>query len=384
MRKPPSSKIVVGVMALVALIIGMASFNYFWPAPATLTLSGEVQAREIKNGSRFGGRVNKLLVREGDEVKQGQLLILFDDTDLQAQISDARAALKQAIAQESLLAKGADIGQVRQAGSAVEQARERLKIVATGARSEEIAQAKSKVIAAETQSKQAQQTFENAKVMLEEGIISKQKYESLQEGLHVAEGNLQAAQASLRMLQSGGRPEEKKIATSQLSAARAQYGQVLKGARPEEVSIASANVEKARSTLSALEAQLDEVRIKAPFPGIVSVIGVTEGELVPPGRPVISILDYGHLWVDVYVPESKLAMVKPGGAVTVKAKSYKNSEFPGRVALINPKSEFIPVSGGDANSEESTFRVKIGVSGQDASGKTPLYPGMKVDVLLTK
>ncbi len=382
MRKPTHYKLIAGLIAIVAVVAGLVAFAYLWPASQTLTLSGEVQAREIRNGSRFGGRVEKILVREGQQVQAGQLLIIFDDTDLQAKIADAKAALQQAQAQEKLLAKGADAGQARQAASAVQQAKERLKIVSNGARPEEIAQAKTKVTAANNQVAQAQQMLDNGKTMLDEGIISKQKYEGLQQALDNAKANQQAAQAALRMMQTGGRPEEKRIAGAQLSAAQAQYGQVLKGAQPEEVSIASANVEKAKSALAALEAQLNEVRIKAPFAGTVSVIGVTEGELVQPGRPVITVLDYEHLWTDVYVPESKLDMVSLGESVDIQARSYKKVDFPGRVALINPKSEFVPTSGASTSSEESTFRVKVDVASQ-AEGKT-LYPGMKVDVVFRK
>jgi multidrug resistance efflux pump len=386
MRKPASLKLVVSLVVSLVLVASVVSFAHFWPAKATLKLAGEVQAKEIRNGSRFGGRVKQVLVQEGQTVQPGQLLVVFDDTDLQAKIADAKATLDQAMAQERMLAKGADLGQIRQAGAAVQQAQEHLKVLSSGARPEELAQAQSRVEAAEAQAKQAQQAADNAKVMLDEGIISKQKYDSLQDAKDTANSALEAAQAALHMAQSGGRPEERKVAGAQLSAAQAQYNQVLKGARPEEMSIASANVEKARSTLQALEAQLNEVRIRAPFPGYISVIGVTEGELVPPGRPVITIIDYSHLWTDVYVPESKLLSLSlhPGDPVTVKARSDKAAAFPGKVALINPKSEFIPNSGGDTSTEEQTFRVKVNVDSKDLSGRKALYPGMKVDVLFSQ
>jgi multidrug resistance efflux pump len=380
MRKPTSLKTVLALVALVLVIAGVVSFAYFSPRKAALKLSGEVEAREIRNASRFGGRVKQILVKEGQLVKQGQLLIVFDDTELQAKIADAKATLSQAQAQEQLLAKGADIGQVRQAGASVQQAQDRLKMITSGARPEEVTQVQNKVHDAELQMKQAQQTADNAKTMLDEGIISKQKYESLQASAQAAKNSYQSAQASLKMVKSGGRPEERQMAASQLSAAKAQYGQVLRGARPEEMSIASANVEKARSALQALEAQQAEEQIRAPFAGYISVVGVTEGELVPPGRAVISVLDYSHLWTDVYVPESKLSLVRLGNPVVVRSKAYKGSEFGGQVSLINPKSEFIPNSGGDSSTEESTFRVKVSVEGKDKVNQAQLYPGMKVDV----
>jgi len=380
MRKPTSLKMVSALVALVLIIASVVAFATFFPHKAALKLSGEVQAREIRNASRFGGRVKQILVKEGQNVQQGQLLIVFDDTELQAKLADAKATLSQAMAQEQLLAKGADIGQVRQAGAAVQQAQEKYKIVATGARPEELTQAQGKLHDAELRMEQTQQTADSAKTMLDEGIISRQKYESLQATAAAAKNDYQSAQAAVKMMKSGGRPEEKQMASAQLSAAKAQYGQVLRGARPEEMSIASSNVEKARSAVQALQAQLAEEQIRAPFAGYISVIGVSEGELVPPGRAIISVLDYSHLWTDVYVPESKLNLVSLGKPVTVKSKAYKGSQFGGQVSLINPKSEFIPNSGGDSSTEESTFRVKVSVDGKDKFNQTQLYPGMKVDV----
>ncbi len=386
MRKPNSFKMATGIVIVVILIAAAVAFSFFGKNRETFTLSGEVQAKEFRNGSRFGGRVKQVLVQEGQTVTEGQPLIVFEDTDLQAKIADARATLAQAMAQEQILSKGADYGQVRQAGAGVQQAQERLKMISEGARPEEVSQAQSRVQAAEIQSQQAQQAADNAKTMLDEGIISRQKYESLTAAAATAQGNLSAAKAALKMMQTGGRPEEKKIASAQLSAAKAQYGQVVKGAKPEEVSIASANVEKARSNLKALEAQLEEVKITAPFAGFVSVVAVTPGELVPAGRPVITIIDYSHLWADVYMPESKLASlsIAPGEIVDVKTRSEKNTRFEGKVALINPKSEFVPNSGGDSSTEESTFRVKINIASKDASGRKMLYPGMKVDVFFSR
>ncbi len=382
MRKPFSFKLVLSAVLLLGLIVLGVAFSGLWPSQPAFKLAGEVQAREFRNGSRFGGRVLQVLVQEGQVVQKGQPLIIFDETDLQAKIADAKATLAQALAQETLLAKGADTGQLRQASASVQQAEQRLRIITTGARPEEITQAQSKVQIAESQAEQAQQALDGAKSMLDEGIISRQKYDSLVASAESAQSNLNAAKAALSLMKSGGRPEEKRIARAQLSAAKAQYGQLAKGAQSEELSIASANVEKARSNVKALEAQLSELRIQAPAAGYVSVVAVAPGDLVAPGRPVITIIDYDHLWADVFMPESKLASlsVQPGQWVSVTPRSNPKAHFRAQVAIVNPKSEFIPNSGGDSSSEESTFRLKVTIANKDETGKVSLYPGMKVDV----
>ena len=64
-------------------------FAMVWSSTNRIELSGEVQAREVRNASRFGGRIEKILVEEGQQVTKGQPLILFDDVDLQARIADS-------------------------------------------------------------------------------------------------------------------------------------------------------------------------------------------------------------------------------------------------------------------------------------------------------
>src|SRR5215467_12422235 len=58
--------------------------------------SGTVEARDIRVGSKIGGRIDKVLVREGDTVQPGQVLITFDDQELQASLEQSRASAMKA------------------------------------------------------------------------------------------------------------------------------------------------------------------------------------------------------------------------------------------------------------------------------------------------
>src|SRR5205823_12626395 len=58
--------------------------------------SGTVEARNIRVGSKIGGRIDKVLVREGDSVEPGQVLITFDDKELQASLEQSRANAEKA------------------------------------------------------------------------------------------------------------------------------------------------------------------------------------------------------------------------------------------------------------------------------------------------
>src|SRR4030095_11007610 len=81
-----------------ALLGGAAAWKYLSGRVSadSLVLSGTIEADEIHVGSKVGGRIAEVLVREGQEVKQGQPIIRFDRYDLDARHADAVAAVSQA------------------------------------------------------------------------------------------------------------------------------------------------------------------------------------------------------------------------------------------------------------------------------------------------
>src|ERR1700687_6308255 len=83
---------------LIAAIV-LAALVYFYSGwfrhDTALQGSGPVEARDIRVGSKIGGRIDKVLVREGDRVQPGQVLITFDDKELQAALQQSRAAAEK-------------------------------------------------------------------------------------------------------------------------------------------------------------------------------------------------------------------------------------------------------------------------------------------------
>ncbi len=368
------------VVTIGALVVSLSVWLFgFFSEPTTLELNSLVQAKEIKASSRFGGRVETVMVQEGVEVKKGDSLLQFDESDIDARLDEAKATLSQAKSQLSLLEKGANSAEIQQVKAKLELAKQQYKLATQGARPEQLKQATSKIESAQSQLTLAEQQLDNAKTMLEEGIISKQKYEQLSLQVKQAQGDMDAAQAGLSLIQEGS-PDQIQTAKSQLDAANATYRKILHGADRDEVSIALRNVEKAQAAYDTLVKQQSEVALVSPINGVVSTIAVSEGELVQPGRPVMTLIEYSTLWANVYVPESKLRFVTPGKTVSIRSKAYKNVNFEGRVAVINPKSEFVPSSGGNNASEESTFRVKVAISPQDKTKENALFPGMEVKI----
>src|SRR5580692_8638161 len=85
------------VIVVVATGLAAAAYSMGWfHRDASLQGSGTVEARNIRVGSKIGGRIEKVLVLEGDTVQPGQVLVTFDDKELQASLTQSRAAAEKA------------------------------------------------------------------------------------------------------------------------------------------------------------------------------------------------------------------------------------------------------------------------------------------------
>ena len=115
------------VLGLLVLVLYWG-YSFWSQSNPQLTLEGLVQAKEVHNASRFGGRVKQVWVKEGDWVEAGAKLVSFDDLELRSKVSEAKSILIQAKAQLSLLENGADPQDLRQAQAQVNQAQQNLSI----------------------------------------------------------------------------------------------------------------------------------------------------------------------------------------------------------------------------------------------------------------
>src|SRR5262249_62037467 len=97
--------------------------------------SGTVEARDIRVGSKISGRIDKVLVREGDSVKAGQVLVTFDDRELMATLQQSQASAQKA-------ERGYRKEEITQARAAADAAKAEYEQRLNGYRREDIAAAK--------------------------------------------------------------------------------------------------------------------------------------------------------------------------------------------------------------------------------------------------
>ena len=131
---------------LLAVGLAYAGYSYF-QGRKPYEWSGTVEAHTIKVGSRVGGRVKSVLVREGQRVKEGEPLVELEPGDLEAQRLVAEGALEQAQATLEKLEKGARPEEIEQAKARAATATAALEQWRAGARKEEISAAEARLLA---------------------------------------------------------------------------------------------------------------------------------------------------------------------------------------------------------------------------------------------
>jgi HlyD family secretion protein len=353
-----------------------------------LLFNGVLQAEEVKNGSRLGGRVSAVLVKEGMEVAEGTALIQFENKEILAKLMEAEASLAEVKAKKELLLTAISPNDIQQAQAKVQQSNQRIALLANGGRPEELSEAQAKVREMEAKVRVCKNQLAQAKQVLASGIIAQQKVDEVQNNLDSAQSALMAAEARVSLIQKGARVEEIGIAKAERAGATAQLSKLQEPVKPAELKIADAEIQRAASIVQGLKVKMEESTVRSPINGTVNLLSVSLGQVVPPDVPAVNILDSNHLWVDLFIPESKLQFLHRLQKVTLISKAYPKATFLGEVAFISPKSEFVPSSSGataDASTgTEATFRIRIEVSPPADVNAIRLFPGMSVQVLVNQ
>lgn len=104
---------------------------------------------------------------------------------------------------------------------------------------------------------------------------------------------------------------------------------------------AEATLRTARARLNSAQTRLARRKMASPVNGSVQQIYYRPGEVVPAGRPVVSLLPPGNIKIRFFVPETALPKVALGEPVTIHCDGCK-SEVAARVTFISRTSEFTP------------------------------------------
>jgi HlyD family secretion protein len=359
--------------------------------PAATVVSAEgivLPARKANLAFEIGGRVEEILVREGEDVKEGELLIRLETKDVEHRVKLAEIAVRAAEAELARIKAGAKEEDIEAAEKGLEAAKANyeaakaglalaeanLAKLKAGARPEEIAVAEARYRQAETSLEQVYRGYQL--IEWEPGAEVSPLGYAWRQATH----RMEEAKAQLDLVKAGPTSEDLAIAMAQveqakaqLSAALAQVGQVkaqldsLKaGATEEEIRIAEIGLERAKSELEMAELALEDAKLLAPFPGTIAQILIEEGEMVSPGTPVVVIGDLTHLLIETKdLSEVNIAEVKEGQKVEISVDALPDVKLRGKVVRIEP---FYTIRAGDVTyavtieMEETDPRLRWGMT----------------------
>ncbi len=167
-------------------------------------------------------------------------------------------------------------------------------------------------------------------------------------------------------------------ARDRIRAAGEVVSRLQAGARPEEVEAARARVAAIDAQLAVFEKMRGDAIVVAPVGGIVTLTLTDAGEIVAPGMPLLVVTDLDHAWANLFVPEPLIPRLVLGQAADVRTDA--GDTLTGTVTYISPQAEFTPRNVQTAD-ERSRLVYRIKVAVDNSAGV--LKSGMPVDAELT-
>ena len=328
------------VLAAIVIIVLVGLLYTSQILKVSSTISGMVEANQIRLGSLVGGRVAEVFVDEGDQVASGQVLVRLEPFELHDRQAEAEAMLQASQAELTKRTAGFRVEEIAQARDRAEQAKATYERLLEGPRPQEIVAAKARVTAAEAQLKLAQQSFDRAEQLFKDGTFPKTRYDSAVEQLDKAKSNKTVRLNELAILEEGTRAEDLAAAKAKMSEAIAALELMTRGYRKEDIESARASAVAAEASLAAVRKRIEELEITAPCDGIIQSIDLEPGDLVRPQTPVVSMLNPAERWIRAYVPEEM--PVNVGDRLRVTADPLPGKVIEAEVIFVADRAEFTP------------------------------------------
>lgn len=281
------------------------------PGEGFVSGNGRIEATEIDVATKLPGRVQDILVDEGDFVSAGQVLGHMQIQSLEAQRDEAVARQQQAI---SAVASA-------EAQVAVRESDRQSALAQTALRESELDAAQRRLARSETLSR--------------EGASSVQELDDDRARVRGARAALNAARAQV---------------TSAEAAVAAARTQVLG---------AQSTVKAADATVARVKADIDDSALTAPRDGRVQYRIAQPGEVLGSGGRVLNLVDVSDVYMTFFVPETAAGRLAMGSDVRVVLDAAPQYVIPAKVSFVASTAQFTPKTVETASERQKLmFRVK--------------------------
>jgi membrane fusion protein (multidrug efflux system) len=343
--------IVIGI--LLGSVYGIRWLHYYFTHASTDDAS--VEGDLISVSSTVPGKIRLLPIREGEQLKKGQLIAQLREEDYQAQV-DVSAGMVQSI-KASLNEAMADVLLIQEKTE------------------KDVQRAEAVVSASQARLKEAEANMKLA-------TLDFKRVSKLYKSKTVSASEMDKAQAAYTLAQAGLEKAEEEINENQakLNVARANTGEVtLKQRRVDSL---EGKLKEAMAELDAARLKLAHTTVTSPIDAVVAKKISHIGEVIKAGQPVAVLVDLNNIWVEANLEETQVEHVRLGQSVDLEVDAYPNTKFTGKVVNIGAAtaSQFalIPENRSAGNFTKVTQRIPIRIEVVDPAEQ--LRPGMMVVV----
>jgi HlyD family secretion protein len=386
---------------LLLLLIGslIAAGIFFFNRPkesdGRLEVSGRIEGYETNIGAKVGGRVDAIKYREGELVKEKELVAQISDDDIQAQLRgtearilkaqeqvesarDKLAVIQTQIGESELRVQQAtedSVGRIRQWESTVAMneanlSKAKAELIQAQAdlnlakiRKERYEFLVSKEAVTKDEADQVVNTFENQKAIVDARAAN----------VHAEEKDLKASQGQLAQARSS------RLSPHIQSAGKLALEKQLLQAQ-HELKQAEHEVANATADRDHMKANIAYLRIVSPINGVVTARSTEPGAVVVPGQTILSVIDLNNVYLRGFIPEGQIGKVRIGQAAQVFLDARPDQPIEGKIIQIDPQGSFTPENIYFKNDRvKQVFGVKIGLTNPAGYAK----PGMPADARIT-
>jgi HlyD family secretion protein len=290
--------------------------------------SGYIEGEYVRVAAPFAGELALLQVKRGDTVAAGAPLFALEQDSEKAARAEAQARVRQA------QAKLADLNK--------------------GRRPQELDSVRAQLAQAEANLRLATSELKRNEELLAAGFISPAKLDEVR-------SNAQRDEARVRQLKAD-------LAVARLAA------------RPDEIAAASAEVKMASDALAQAEWKLQQKSQTATQAGLVADTLFNQGEWVPAGAPVVSMLPPQNVKARFFVPERQVGALRLGQSVSIRCDGCAEV-VEATLTFIAPEAEYTPpVIYSRENRAKLVFMVEARPRVEQAMH---LHPGQPIVAQLT-
>lgn len=293
-------------------------------------LQGQVEATEVRISGKLPGRIDKFLVKEGDNVQKGDTLVVINSPELWAKFAQINALSDVAYFENQKVQEGT-----------------RKQIIET------VNQLWTKT---KSDLELAKVTYDRIETLYQENVVTAQRRDEVA-------AIYKAAQAAER-------------------AAYQEYQMALDGARKQDKESSKSMVVAAQSTIDEMAALLEDTKLVATETGQISVIYPKRGELVGPGTPIMSLIVLEDAHAVLNIREDLMPLFKMGGEFKgdIPALNAKNITF--KIYYVSPLGSYATWKSTKqvGSYDMRTFEIKA----RPVEPLADLRPGMSVLVDIKK